>query len=913
IGLSGSFPSFSAMARDNFNQDLLGFPSVSKAHKASFHSRKSCAQCGKLSFLRLPLPSVFDDTPCIPVMSDGDHANMSRLARNSFCNSSFSFDDAVYDTSFDVGLDDEGSSPLQCDRIGSLLENAISVLVGAWILVVVLGLGALRKAAQATIFYACLDFFSQVNAIVGVMTMEPISVFYCHPTLLCWLVGQHGEYTSQPPQPPITSPEAPQMVSSIKLPILKKGEYILWTMKMEQYLAHTDYALWEVILNDNSAIQMTKDDAGNKIEVPYVTTHQILAKTRERKSKSTLLMAIPDEHLARFYGIKDAKTLWAAIKTRFGEGLDKGYDRFQRLFSLLEIHEACVSTKDANQKFLRSLPSVWRNISLIMRNKPCIYNLDIDDMYNNLKVYEADIKGSYGSSSNSQNVAFVSAESTSSTNEFNAAYNVSTATDHSSQAQGSSSYTDELMFLFFANQSSTPKLDNEDLEQIDQDDFKEIDLKWQVAMLSMRVKRFYKKTRRKLEFNGKEPVGFDKTKVECFNCHRRWNFARDCRSVRNSWNRSRDAGNARDNEKEATDFALMAFTLNPSSSLSSNSEDSLANDRFKKGEGYHAVSPPLTGNYMPPKPDLSFAGLDDSIYKFKISETLASLTKDALKTSTACVEKPKEDRSSTPLIEDCDTNSDDDRAFKHEPIPAKIDFVKAGKSDKHVKPVESVKHGHPQQALKNKGIVDSGCSRHMTGNKAYLADYQKVNNEGFVAFGSSRCKITGKASIDESNLWHKRLGHVNFKTINKLVKGNLVRGLPSKIFDNDHSCVACQKGKQHKATCKAKLTSSIRQPLQMLHMDLFGLTSVMSINHKKYCLVVTDDFSRFSWVFFLATKDETSKVLKPFIIAIENQINKKLIQVLKIHTDDNLVDLLTKAFDVSRFNFLKANIEMLNM
>nr|GFB97368.1 xylulose kinase-1 [Tanacetum cinerariifolium] len=87
---------------------------------------------------------------------------------------------------------------------------------------------------------------------------------------------------------------------------------------MEQYLAHIYYALWEVILNDNSVVQMTKDEAGNEIEVPPVTTQQILARTRERKAKSTLLMAIPDEHLVRFYGIKDAKTLWAAIKTRFG-------------------------------------------------------------------------------------------------------------------------------------------------------------------------------------------------------------------------------------------------------------------------------------------------------------------------------------------------------------------------------------------------------------------------------------------------------------------------------------------------------------------------------------------------------------------------------------------------------------------
>ncbi|GJV80418.1 putative ribonuclease H-like domain-containing protein [Tanacetum coccineum] len=136
--------------------------------------------------------------------------------------------------------------------------------------------------------------------------------------------------------------------------------------------------------------------------------------------------------------------------------------------------------------------------------------------------------------------------------------------------------------------------------------------------------------------------------------------------------------------------------------------------------------------------------------------------------------------------------------------------------------------------------------------------------------------LFAKDTIDESNLWHRRLGHINFKNMNKLVRGNLVRGLPLKIFENDHSCVACQKGKQHKASYKTKLVNSISKPLHMLHMDLFGPTNVKSLMKKSYCLVVTDDFSRFSWVFFLATKDETSGILKTFITEIENQLDHKV-------------------------------------
>nr|GEV00319.1 hypothetical protein [Tanacetum cinerariifolium] len=127
-----------------------------------------------------------------------------------------------------------------------------------------------------------------------------------------------------------------------------------------------------------------------------------------------------------------------------------------------------------------------------------------------------------------------------------------------------------------------------------------------------------------------------------------------------------------------------------------------------------------------------------------------------------------------------------------------------------------------------------------------------------------------KASADECMLWHRRLGHLNFKTMNKLVRHNLVRGLPTKCFKNDHTCTAYLKGKHHKASCKSKLVKSVSKPLHTLHMDLFGPTSISSISHKWYCLVVTDDFSRYTWTFFLKSKDETSGILKKFITKIEN-------------------------------------------
>nr|GEV68720.1 putative ribonuclease H-like domain-containing protein [Tanacetum cinerariifolium] len=159
--------------------------------------------------------------------------------------------------------------------------------------------------------------------------------------------------------------------------------------------------------------------------------------------------------------------------------------------------------------------------------------------------------------------------------------------------------------------------------------------------------------------------------------------------------------------------------------------------------------------------------------------------------------------------------------------------------------------------------------------------------------------LFAKATLDYSNLWHRRLGHINFKTMNKLVKCNLIRGLPSKVFKNNHTCVACKKGKQHRSSCKTKPVSSVNQPLQRLHMDLFGPTFVKSLNKKSYFLDVIDDYSRFTWVFFLATKDETSPILKTFITGIENQLSLK-VQIIR---SDNRTEL--KNNDLNQFYGIK--------
>ncbi|GJT18889.1 putative ribonuclease H-like domain-containing protein [Tanacetum coccineum] len=724
------------------------------------------------------------------------------------------------------------------------------------------------------------------------------------------VAGSDDEIPPPPPPTPQTpTQQAPHTVSTIKLPILKKG---------------------------NGPASVSTDTNGVIKVLPPKTAKEILARERERKARTTLLMALREDHLAKFHKMTDAKDMWDAIKSRFGgsyksKKMQKYILKFQSLLSQLEIHGAGVSTEDGNQKFLR--------------------------------VFESDIKGSTGSSSSAQNVAFVSSESTSSTNDVSTAYGVSTSSGYNSQRENSSSYTDELMYSFFANQSSGPHLDHEDLEQLDEFDLEEMDLKWQVVMISMRLKKFYKKTGRKLHFDAKEPVGFDKTKVECYNCHKKGHFARECRSKGNTGYKSKDNGRRPGKqeepkalvtldgegvdwtdhaEDEQENFALMAYSNSGSDtevtscskecvesyaklkklydeqreqlgdasieiqaytqalkkveaqlvthqknqlwyeekirfmkidlddktdvltyhkkllaeavkekeelktklenfqssskglskllnsqmskrdksglgygdqvhdgvlsyenevfqsvfdSRSSDVEDSPVHDRFANVEGMHAVPPPMIGNYMPSGPDRE---VDDSMFTYGPKQS-----------------KTSESDTQTSNFDSCESNSSVETLESvPEPVVVEPKVVSQPKVWSDAPIIEEYEsdsddeYDNPQRALKNKGIVDSGCSRHMTGNKAYLAEYQDYNG-GPVAFGGSKGYITGK--------------DVYKKNKNIVPSGGLACLIAKATID--------ESNKWHR---------------------------------------------RFSWVFFLRTKDETSGILKDFIRQIENQLNQKV-------------------------------------
>ncbi|PWA94003.1 hypothetical protein CTI12_AA064530 [Artemisia annua] len=316
-------------------------------------------------------------------------------------------------------------------------------------------------------------------------------------------------------------------VANIKLPILKKEEYDIWAMEMEHYLEYIDNDVWKVIQNGNSMKKISVGKDGTVKVLPPVTAAEIHAVEKERKARTILLMAIPKEHLRRFHGMDDAKEIWEVIRIRFGgnanskkmqkailkqqfeaftvsssEGLEKGYERFQHLLSQLEAHGSHVSTEDANHKFRRSMPQEWINKA-------------------KRRVFEQDVKGSSKSSSSAANVAFIGQGKTSTNRVSSGSFNTGSyaSSSNNKERDDLAGFADEVLYSLFARRSEERDLIHDDLDQIDDIDMEEMDINWQLAMIALRMNRFFKKTRRNIKYNGNKPVGYDKSKLVCWKCN----------------------------------------------------------------------------------------------------------------------------------------------------------------------------------------------------------------------------------------------------------------------------------------------------------------------------------------------------------------------------------------------------------
>nr|GEV52970.1 retrovirus-related Pol polyprotein from transposon TNT 1-94 [Tanacetum cinerariifolium] len=336
-----------------------------------------------------------------------------------------------------------------------------------------------------------------------------------------------------------------------------------------------------------------------------------------------------------------------------------------------------------------------------------------------------------------------------------------------------------------------------------------------------------KKTGRNLGANGPTSMGFDMSKMECYNCHRKGHFAMECRSPKDT-RRNGSYGWSFQAEEEPTNYALMAFTSSSSSSDNESDESlppSPIYDRYHSGDGYHAVPPPYTGIFMPPKPDLVFhnapndVGTVHTAFNVELSSTKPD---NDLSHAHSFVQPAEQVKSPRPSIQHVETSIPTANPKTAIPKPtiitkSKLVHINAARPfttivpKTHVtrprpaKPIVTKPHsphrrhinqspspkashfppkviaikvsqvnaakGNPQHALKDKGVIDSKCSRHMTGSMSYLSDFEELNGR-YVTFGGNP-------------------------------KGGKISG--------------------------------------------------------------KDDYSRFTWVFFLATKDETSSILKTFI------------------------------------------------
>ncbi|GJS38240.1 putative ribonuclease H-like domain-containing protein [Tanacetum coccineum] len=758
--------------------------------------------------------------------------------------------------------------------------------------------------------------------------------------------------------------------------------------------------------------------------------------------------------------VPDAKSMFAAIETRFGgnaatkktqktllkqqyenfsatsaESLDFIFNRLQKIVSRLAILGVVIAQEDLNSKFLSSLPPEWNTHVVVWMNKPEVETMSIDDLYNNFKIVEQKVKKSVRGSSGAQNMAFMTAPSTNSTNDVNTACpQVSTASTNVNAASpqvSTASVSDNTVYAFMVENPNGSNVLHQDLEQIHEDDLEAMDLKWQLSLLSVRAKKYYQRTGKKILINANDIAGYDKSKVECYNYHKLGHFARECRAPRSKESQFRNQDNTRKqgNNEDKSSKAMLAIDgctvligvtwhkkqfkgYGPkdngpkdseqesnvvcdkkSDNSKENSEESLVEEQVSQDTSSFVESLPNVDKetVFPVNKKINYDN-----YQRRGIVSRNNFSRVDAKTTHPSVHRNMSPKAVllktglTPLNTVRPINTAHPKTAVHRQVNVvRVKGVNAVKSSAYwvwrpTKPngasLAFKRHnyidGMPQQD--DKGFVDSGCSRHMTGNIAYLSDFKEFDG-GYVAFGGGAYggRITGKgtlktdnldfedvyfvnelkfnlfsvsqmcdkknyvlftdteclvlspnfklpdenqillkiprkdnmysfdmknivpkesltcliakATLDESMLWHRRLGHINFKNINKLVKDNLVRGLPTKRFENDQTCVACLKGKQHRAS----LENLVDKKVKIIRSD----------NGTEFKNKVMDDFCREKGI-----KREYSVARTPQQNGVAERRNKTLIEAARTMLADSKLPTTFWAEAVSTARYVQNRV-----
>nr|GEY63012.1 hypothetical protein [Tanacetum cinerariifolium] len=443
----------------------------------------------------------------------------------------------------------------------------------------------------------------------------------------------------------------------------------------------------------------------------------LLARKNELKAHGTLLMALPDKHQLKFNSHKDAKTLIEAIEKRFGGNTDT--KKIQKTLLKQQYKNFTGSSTE-------SLDHIHDRLThtLIWRNKTDLEEQSLDDLFNSLKIYKAEVNSSSSASNSTQNIAFVSSSNTDSTTEpVSVAPCISavSAKIHVSPFPNVDSLSNVVIYLFFASQSSSPQLDNNDLKQIDADDLEEIDLKWQMAMKGhFAIEcRSPKDSRR----NGAAEPRRRNVLVETSTSNA---LASQCDGVGSyDWSFYAD--------EEPANYALMAFSS--SSSSSDNEPPEQVKSPRPSVQHVETSIPAATSKLDSPKPISN--GKSRNRKACFVCKSLDHLIKDC---------DYHEKKMAQPIAKNHAYRGNHKKYAQmtlHTPqshvVPAAVVTQSKPVLITTVRPVSTAMSkikGNPQHALKDKGVIDSGCSRHMTRNMSYLSNFEELNG-GYVAFGGN--------------------------------------------------------------------------------------------------------------------------------------------------------------------------------
>ncbi|GJZ50886.1 ribonuclease H-like domain-containing protein [Tanacetum coccineum] len=532
------------------------------------------------------------------------------------------------------------------------------------------------------------------------------------------------------------------------------------------------------------------------------------------------------------------------------------------------------------------------------RLKAELETMSMDNLYNNLKVYEPEVKGMSSSSLSTWNIAFVSSSNNNSgsSNEVvniaqtvNTAYGVSTARTQVNTANSSNvdNLSDAVIYVFLASQPNSPQLVIKDLQQIHPDDIEEMDLRWQMAMLTMRARRFLKNTRRRVTVNSNENIGFDKSKVECYNCQKKGHFTRECRAPRNQ-----------DYDKESLEDEFINKPV-----VKNRKSDEEVSKVVRKSDDSPIIEDWVSDSK---EEDVSQTKTEKKTVKpmnaarpmSYLSKTAHSTVKRPINNNTSFKNNNINQRVNT--VRGKNVNTARPKAVVNVVQGNNVNAVKASACwvwKPKTKVLDHVsKHNSASTILKrfdyidaqgrsksDKGVIDSGCSRHMTRNMSYLTNYEEIDG-GYVAFGGNPKggKITGKGTIKTGNLDFENVYFVRELKFNLFSVSQMCDKKNSVLF-NDTECIVLSPN--FKLIDESQVLLRVPRKNNMYSVDLKnivpkgGLTCLFAkatSDESKLWHRRLDDYSRFTWVFFLATKDETSGILKSFINRIENLVDHRV-------------------------------------